>query len=72
MAYQDARADQVPQFRDMRAYWDTDIILTGPTIVLGDYGTNLNDDYRTPSASRVIIDATQRWTAPATTTRKSK
>lgn len=57
MAYQDRRADQVPQFRDMRAYWDTDIILTGPTIVLGDYGTNLNDDYRTPSASRVIIDA---------------
>ena len=57
MAYQDARADQVPQFRDMRAYWDTDIILTGPTIVLGDYGTNLNDDYRTPAASRVIIDA---------------
>lgn len=56
MSYQDSRAAAVPQFCDMRAYWDTDVILTGPTIVLGDGSTTINDDFRTPAASRIIID----------------
>lgn len=57
MSYQDASAAKVPQFRDIRAFWNTDVILTGPTIVLGDGSTTINDDYRTPAASRIIIDA---------------
>lgn len=64
VTYQSDSTEQVPCLTARSYWWDVELVLMGPSIVTGDDGTNIRDDWRVLDAADIIIDSTATLSMP--------